>query len=58
VKLLRSGTIDLRTRYYTIEPKLQNAEYKRFNANTGVITELRPTLEAFVTSHMNTPKDI
>ncbi|POG67847.1 kinase-like domain-containing protein, partial [Rhizophagus irregularis DAOM 181602=DAOM 197198] len=23
-------------------------EYKRFNTNTGVITELRPTLEAFV----------
>jgi hypothetical protein len=48
VKLLRCGTIDLRTRYYTIEPKLQGAEYKRFNANTGVITELRPALEAFV----------
>ncbi|CAB5347078.1 unnamed protein product [Rhizophagus irregularis] len=47
VKLLRCGTIDLRTRYYTIEPKLQG-EYKRFNSNTGVITELRPTLEAFV----------
>ena len=31
-----------------MEPKLQNTEYKRFNANTGVITELRPTLEAFV----------
>ncbi|CAB4462815.1 uncharacterized protein OCT59_015238 [Rhizophagus irregularis] len=25
-----------------------SAEYKRFNTNTGVITELRPTLEAFV----------
>jgi len=47
VKLLRCGTIDLRTRYYTIEPRLQNEKYKRFNANTGVITELRPTLEAF-----------
>ncbi|RGB27358.1 hypothetical protein C1646_819807 [Rhizophagus diaphanus] len=48
VKLLRCGTIDFCTRYYTIEPRLQNTEYKRFNTNTGVITELRPTLEAFV----------
>ncbi|PKY56908.1 kinase-like protein [Rhizophagus irregularis] len=48
VKLLRCGTIDFSTRYYTIEPKLHNMEYKRFNANTGVITELRPILEAFV----------
>ncbi|CAB5354754.1 unnamed protein product [Rhizophagus irregularis] len=48
VRLLRSGTIDLHTRYYTIEPRLKDAEYKRFNTNTGVITELRPTLEAFV----------
>ncbi|GBB99217.1 hypothetical protein RclHR1_03450012 [Rhizophagus clarus] len=48
VKLLRNGTIDLCTRYYTVEPRLKDAEYKRFNANTGVITELRPTLEAFV----------
>ncbi|RGB39930.1 hypothetical protein C1646_753957 [Rhizophagus diaphanus] len=40
-------TIDVRTRYYTIEPKFQNAECKRFNANSDVITELRPTLEAF-----------
>ncbi|PKC61296.1 kinase-like protein [Rhizophagus irregularis] len=47
-KLLRCGTIDLCTRYYTIEPRLKDTEYKRFNANTGVITELRPTLEAFV----------
>jgi hypothetical protein len=47
VKLLRYSTIRS-TRYYTIEPKLENAEYKRFNANTGIITELRPTLEAFV----------
>ena len=37
----------LRTRYFIVEPKLQNAEYKRFNTNTGVITEFRPTLEAF-----------
>ncbi|RGB39928.1 kinase-like domain-containing protein [Rhizophagus diaphanus] len=47
VKLLRYSTFCF-TRYYTIEPKLQNSEYKRFNANTGVITELRPILEAFV----------
>ncbi|CAG8443825.1 kinase-like domain-containing protein [Rhizophagus irregularis DAOM 181602=DAOM 197198] len=40
-------TIDVRTRYYTIEPKLQNAECKRFNANSDVIIELRPTLETF-----------
>jgi hypothetical protein len=47
VKLLRCSTIDVRTtRYYVIEPKL-NAEYKRFNVNTGVITKLRHTLEAF-----------
>ncbi|CAB4402147.1 unnamed protein product [Rhizophagus irregularis] len=31
-----------------LEPKLHNMEYKRFNANTGVITELRHILEAFV----------
>jgi hypothetical protein len=48
VKLLRSGTIDVHTRYYAIEPQFQGAEYKRFNTNTGVITELRSTLEAFV----------
>ncbi|GBB86403.1 hypothetical protein RclHR1_12840001 [Rhizophagus clarus] len=47
VKLLRSGTVDLCTKYYTVEPRLKDAEYKRFNANTGVITELRPALEAF-----------
>ncbi|CAB4396121.1 unnamed protein product [Rhizophagus irregularis] len=41
VKLLR-----VCNRYYTIEPKL-NAEYKRFNSNTGVISKLRHTLEAF-----------
>ncbi|PKY30809.1 kinase-like protein [Rhizophagus irregularis] len=46
VKLLRCSSIDVRTRYYAIEPRL-NAEYKRFNANTGVITKLRDTLEAF-----------
>ena len=26
VKLLRSGTIDLRTRYFIVEPKLKNTE--------------------------------
>jgi hypothetical protein len=46
VKLLRCSTVDVRTRYYAIEPKL-DAEYKRFNVNTGVITKLRHTLEAF-----------
>ncbi|CAG8635776.1 uncharacterized protein OCT59_003702 [Rhizophagus irregularis] len=47
VSLLRTGTVDLHTRYYTIEPRLQNSGYKRFNANTGIITELHHTLEAF-----------
>ncbi|GES94002.1 kinase-like domain-containing protein [Rhizophagus clarus] len=43
VKLLRCNTKEC----YILEPKIQNAEFKRFNSNTGVITELRPTLEAF-----------
>jgi hypothetical protein len=47
VSLLRTGTVELHTRYYTIEPRLQNSGYKRFNANTGIITELHHTLEAF-----------
>ncbi|GES94005.1 kinase-like domain-containing protein [Rhizophagus clarus] len=47
VKLLRCNTNDC-TQYYTIEQRLKNAVYKRFNTNTGVITELRHTLEAFV----------
>ncbi|RHZ60871.1 hypothetical protein Glove_350g50 [Diversispora epigaea] len=38
--------IDNRTRYYVIEPEL-NAKFKRFNANSGVIIEFHPTLEAF-----------
>ncbi|CAG8534725.1 7126_t:CDS:1 [Paraglomus occultum] len=46
VKLLRS-TIDFKTQYYTVEPRLQDAEFKRFNVNSGVIVELRPSLEAF-----------
>ncbi|CAB4386700.1 unnamed protein product [Rhizophagus irregularis] len=33
---------------FEIASQLFSAEYKRFNTNTGVITELRPTLEAFV----------
>src|SRR5207244_13472270 len=36
------------TTYYNVEPKLPNTDYKRFNANTAVITGLRPTLEACV----------
>ncbi|GBB86404.1 hypothetical protein RclHR1_12840002 [Rhizophagus clarus] len=48
VKLLRCNTIDVRARCFAIEPKLRIAEYKRFNTNTGVITEFRSTLEAFV----------
>ena len=47
VFLLRTSTIEFGTQYYTIEPKLENAEFKRFNTNTGVITKFRPTLEAF-----------
>ncbi|CAG8711669.1 uncharacterized protein OCT59_002205 [Rhizophagus irregularis] len=48
VKLLRNGTIINDHQYYSIESKLENAEYKRFNTNSGVITEFRLTLEAFV----------
>ncbi|RIA81491.1 kinase-like domain-containing protein, partial [Glomus cerebriforme] len=47
VNLLRTGTVGPNTQYYTIEPKLQDAEYKRFNSNSGVIVEFHPTLEAF-----------
>ncbi|RIA81489.1 kinase-like domain-containing protein, partial [Glomus cerebriforme] len=46
-KLLRTGTVGPNTQYYAIEPKLQDVEYKRFNSNSGVIVEFRPTLEAF-----------
>ncbi|RIA81492.1 kinase-like domain-containing protein [Glomus cerebriforme] len=46
-KLIRTGTVGPNTQYYTIEPKLQDAEYKRFNSNSGVIVEFHPTLEAF-----------
>ncbi|CAI2181312.1 11012_t:CDS:1 [Funneliformis geosporum] len=35
------------TRYYNVEPKISNAEFKRFNVNSGVITEFHSTLEAF-----------
>ncbi|CAG8623416.1 8931_t:CDS:1, partial [Paraglomus brasilianum] len=45
-KLLRS-TIDYKTQYYTTEPRLQGAEFKRFNINSGMIVELHPSLEAF-----------
>ncbi|CAG8446925.1 16291_t:CDS:2 [Cetraspora pellucida] len=47
VNLVRS-TFDGRTRYYISEPELQDAEFKRFNVNSGVIVEFRPALEAFV----------
>ena len=46
-KLLRTGTVSRFTQYYTIESRLEGTEYKRFNTNSGVITEFRPTLEAF-----------
>ena len=45
--LLCTSTIEFGIQYYTIEPKLENAEYKRFNTNTDIITNFRPTLEAF-----------
>uniref|UniRef100_A0A1D1XXZ1 Alpha-protein kinase vwkA n=1 Tax=Anthurium amnicola TaxID=1678845 RepID=A0A1D1XXZ1_9ARAE len=45
-ELLRC-TIDFKTQYYTVEPRLAGAEFKRFNVNSGVIVEHRPTLEAF-----------
>ena len=38
IDLLRSDTVDLCAKYYTIEQKLEGAGYKRFNSNTGVIT--------------------
>ncbi|CAG8622659.1 4498_t:CDS:2 [Funneliformis mosseae] len=44
VKFLR---ITNGTRYYNVEPKINNTEFKRFNANSGVITEFHSTLEAF-----------
>ncbi|CAG8593995.1 2630_t:CDS:2, partial [Dentiscutata heterogama] len=47
VNLVRA-TFDGRTRYYITEPELQDAEFKRFNVNSGVIVEYRPVLEAFV----------
>ncbi|RHZ61857.1 hypothetical protein Glove_345g11 [Diversispora epigaea] len=45
-KVVRAA-IDNKTRYYVTEPELLNAEFKRFNSNSGVIVEFRPTLEAF-----------
>nr|CAG8463537.1 6914_t:CDS:2 [Entrophospora candida] len=46
VELIRA-TIDTKTHYYISEPELQDATFKRFNVNSGVIVEFRPTLEAF-----------
>ncbi|CAG8439636.1 11458_t:CDS:1 [Funneliformis mosseae] len=46
-KLLRSTTTGFKKQYYTIEPNLRNAKYKRFNVNSGIITEFHSTLEAF-----------
>ncbi|CAG8561476.1 9894_t:CDS:2 [Acaulospora colombiana] len=47
VKLVRVA-MNGRTRYYITEPELQGAKFKRFNVNSGLIVEHRPTLEAFV----------
>ncbi|CAG8449012.1 17402_t:CDS:2 [Acaulospora morrowiae] len=46
VKLVRA-VIDNKTRYYISEPELKGANFMRFNVNSGVIVELRYTLEAF-----------
>ncbi|KAF0496959.1 kinase-like protein [Gigaspora margarita] len=35
------------TQYYTVEPELQDAKFKRFNTNSGIIVDFQPTLEAF-----------
>ncbi|CAI2170685.1 15953_t:CDS:1 [Funneliformis geosporum] len=45
-KLLR-GASGSKNQFYTIEPNLRNAKYKRFNVNSGIITEFHSTLEAF-----------
>ncbi|CAG8500870.1 6385_t:CDS:2 [Diversispora eburnea] len=47
VNLVRA-TFDGKTRYYVTEPELQDAEFQRFNVNSGVIVKYRPVLEAFV----------
>ncbi|CAG8580886.1 859_t:CDS:1 [Paraglomus brasilianum] len=46
VNVLRSS-VDDRIRYYAVEERLKYGAYKRFNVNSGVITEFRPVLEAF-----------
>ncbi|KAF0547883.1 kinase-like protein [Gigaspora margarita] len=46
VHLVRA-IINGRTRYYSTEPELQGAEFRRFNSNSGFIREYRPVLEAF-----------
>ncbi|CAG8608350.1 4744_t:CDS:1, partial [Ambispora leptoticha] len=46
VHLVRA-TMSSRTVYYSVEPELQGAEFRRFNSNSGFITEYRPVLEAF-----------
>ncbi|CAG8822223.1 10554_t:CDS:1, partial [Racocetra persica] len=33
--------------YYTVENYISNAEFKRFNVNSGIITEFHSILEAF-----------
>ncbi|CAG8516570.1 3105_t:CDS:1 [Ambispora gerdemannii] len=43
VKLVRRTD----TQCHTVEPILPSADFKRFNVNSGVITEFRATLEAF-----------
>ncbi|RIA93303.1 kinase-like domain-containing protein [Glomus cerebriforme] len=46
VQLLRK-TSGSDTRCYTVERLFNGAEFKRFNVNSGVITEFHSTLEAF-----------
>lgn len=46
VQIMRR-TAGFSTRYYTIEPKFCDAEFKRFNVNNGVIKEYHSILEAF-----------
>ncbi|CAG8628198.1 5002_t:CDS:1 [Paraglomus brasilianum] len=46
VKVLRSS-VGGTTRYYAVEERLKDGEFKRFNVNSGVIVEFHPVLEAF-----------
>ncbi|GBB92415.1 hypothetical protein RclHR1_00200048 [Rhizophagus clarus] len=46
VQILRR-TAGFSTRYYTMEPKLYDGKFKRFNVNNGIIKEYHSTLEAF-----------